>query len=94
MDGVIFGGVTLSGITWTEGLGFATGAVNVWLIVRENPWNWPIGLANNFFYFIVFWESRLYADMGLQSVFFALGGPTSVTHNLAASSQPLLCRLT
>ena len=61
------------GITWYEALGFATGAVNVWLIVRENVWNWPLGLANNVLYFVVFYQSRLYADMGLQTVFFALG---------------------
>ena len=61
------------GISWWEAAGFATGAVCVWLIVKENVWNWPLGLLNNIFYFVIFWRSRLYADMLLQAVFFALG---------------------
>jgi nicotinamide mononucleotide transporter len=56
-----------------ESLGFATGGVCVWLVVREHLWNWPIGLANNVVFFVLFWHSRLFADAGLQVVFFALG---------------------
>jgi len=57
----------------TEVLGFTTGGVCVWLVVREHLWNWPIGLANNVLFFILFFQSRLYADMGLQVVYFILG---------------------
>jgi nicotinamide mononucleotide transporter len=45
----------------------------VGLIVRENVWNWPIGLANNVFFFALFQRNRLYANMALQGVYFALG---------------------
>ncbi|HEY1123181.1 MAG TPA: nicotinamide riboside transporter PnuC [Haloferula sp.] len=57
----------------TEALGFATGAACVWLVTRGNIWNWPIGLANNVFFAVLFWRTRLYADFGLQGVYFALG---------------------
>jgi nicotinamide mononucleotide transporter len=57
----------------TEAWGFATGALCVWLITKENIWNWPIGLANNIFFAVLFWRARLYADFGLQGVYFAFG---------------------
>jgi len=57
----------------TEVLGFVTGGICVWLVVRQHIWNWPIGLANNIVFFVLFWQSRLYADMGLQVVYFGLG---------------------
>lgn len=60
-------------LSLTEVLGFITGAVCVWLTVREHVWNWPVGLANNLLFFVLFWHSRLFADMGLQVVYFGLG---------------------
>jgi nicotinamide mononucleotide transporter len=60
-------------LSMTEALGFATGGTCVWLCVREHIWNWPLGLANNVVFFALFWHSRLFADMGLQTVYFAFG---------------------
>src|SRR5882724_7085488 len=57
---------------WTEILGFVTGAVCVWLLVKENIWTWPSGIANNIFYIFIFLHSGLYADMGLQFVYIAI----------------------
>jgi nicotinamide mononucleotide transporter len=56
-----------------EAWGFASGLICVWLVVREHVWNWPVGLANNVFFFALFFHSRLYADMGLQVVYLGLG---------------------
>jgi nicotinamide mononucleotide transporter len=60
-------------VTWAELLGFATGAVCVWLCVRANVWNFPVGIANNLFFLVLFWSARLYADAALQVVYVALG---------------------
>jgi nicotinamide mononucleotide transporter len=57
---------------WIEILGFITGAINVWLLARQNIWNWPIGIANNIFYVVVFLKSGLFGDAGLQVVYIAL----------------------
>lgn len=59
-------------MSWVEILGFVTGAASVWLAVKENVWNWPIAAANAVFFFILFFEHRLYGDMALQVIFFAL----------------------
>lgn len=56
-----------------EGFCFATGAVCVWLVVRENIWNFPIGILNVTGYTIVFFQANLYADAGLQIVYCILG---------------------
>ncbi len=69
-------------MSWTEVLGFATGALCVWLVARQHIANWPIGIANNVFFIVLFTQAGLYADAGLQIVFIALAayGWWSWTH--------------
>ncbi|MFC8448850.1 nicotinamide riboside transporter PnuC [Kitasatospora sp. NPDC057223] len=59
-------------MSWTEILGFVTGAACVWLTVRAKVWNFPVGMANNVFFLVLFAGTGLYADAGLQVVFLAL----------------------
>ncbi|WP_433271783.1 nicotinamide riboside transporter PnuC [Actinosynnema sp. CS-041913] len=66
---VTFAGVTTS---WGEVAGFVTGALCVWLVARQNPWNWPIGILNNLAFLVLFATGGLYADSGLQLVYIAL----------------------
>jgi nicotinamide mononucleotide transporter len=56
-----------------ELFGFVTGALCVWLLVRQNIWNWPIGIANNLLFIALFYRSGLYADVGLQFFYIAIG---------------------
>ena len=55
-----------------ELLAALTGALAVWLSTREHVWSWPVALVNVGLYTVVFYEAKLYADMGLQVVYFAL----------------------
>ncbi len=66
--------VTVDGTptTWAEVLGFATGAVNVWLVVRQHIANWPVGIANVILLGLIFVDGGLYADAGLQAVYVVL----------------------
>ncbi len=58
--------------SWIEISGFVTGAACVFLLVRENPWNWPLGILNNLFFLALFFRSGLFADSGLQLVYIAI----------------------
>jgi nicotinamide mononucleotide transporter len=55
-----------------EALGFLTGAACVALLVRQNIWNWPIGIANNLLFIALFLRAGLYADVGLQGFYIAI----------------------
>jgi nicotinamide mononucleotide transporter len=55
-----------------ETLAVITGIVAVYLSTREHIWSWPVALVNVALYAVVFWRTKLYADMGLQVVYFAL----------------------
>ncbi|MGQ0646583.1 MAG: nicotinamide riboside transporter PnuC [Gemmatimonadaceae bacterium] len=55
-----------------ELLAASFGVISVYLSARENILSWPTALVNVGLYTIVFFEARLYADMGLQVVYFTL----------------------
>src|SRR5215212_2064728 len=48
------------------------GVVSVFLSVRQNIWSWPTAIVNVGLYIIVFFESKLYADTGLQVIYVVL----------------------
>lgn len=55
-----------------EAVAFVTGVFCVWLVTRQNIWNFPLGLVTVGIYAFVFYEFRLFATAGLQLIFFAL----------------------
>lgn len=54
-----------------ELLGAILGFIYIFLSIRQNIWTWPVGLLTSALYVWVFFQSRLYADMGLQ-VYYVL----------------------
>jgi nicotinamide mononucleotide transporter len=60
-------------VSSAELLGFVTGVWCVWLTVKAKLLNFPISIANSFFFLILFASAKLYADSGLQIVYIVLG---------------------
>ncbi|MFE9137508.1 nicotinamide riboside transporter PnuC [Streptomyces sp. NPDC007355] len=83
-------------VSWTEVLGFGSGALCVWLVARQHLANWPIGIANNLFFVLLFTQAGLYADAGLQIVFITLAvyGWWTWTHGGGPGSDALPVRRT
>ena len=48
------------------------GAISVYLSVRQNIWSWPTAIVNVAVYAVVFYNAKLYADMGLQVIYAVL----------------------
>jgi len=65
----------LSG-NYIELLGAILGVVYVFFSIRQNILTWPIGLLTSILYVWIFFNSKLYADMGLQMyyVFISIYG--------------------
>ena len=59
-------------MNWLEATAVAFGIVSVYLSVRQNIWSWPTAIVNVLLYVLVFRDAKLYADMGLQVVYFLL----------------------
>jgi nicotinamide mononucleotide transporter len=55
-----------------EGVAAAFGVVSVYLSTRQNIWSWPTAIVNVALYTIVFYNGRLYGQMGLQTIYLVL----------------------
>ncbi|GGW36011.1 nicotinamide riboside transporter PnuC [Streptomyces xantholiticus] len=83
-------------VSRAEFLGFGSGALCVWLVARQHIANWPIGIANNVLFVLLFTQAGLYADAGLQVVFITLAvyGWWTWTHGGGPGSSVLPVRRT
>ena len=48
------------------------GVISVFLSTRQNIWSWPTAIVNVGLYAVVFYQGRLYGQMGLQPIYLAL----------------------
>ena len=58
--------------TWLEVIGVITGLLCVYLAAVNNILNWPIAMISVGIYIFIFFDARLYADMGLQFYFMGM----------------------
>lgn len=64
-------------IKWLSGnyielLGAILGIIYVFFSIRQNIFTWPVGLLTSVLYVVVFFNSKLYADMGLQMYYVVI----------------------
>jgi nicotinamide mononucleotide transporter len=57
--------------SWLEIIGVISGLLCVYLAAKNIIWNWPIAIISVGIYIFIFFDARLYADMGLQFYFLA-----------------------
>lgn len=55
--------------TWLELVAVVLALLMVALNMRVHPLAWPLAIASSLLYFLLFWDSRLYGEAGLQ-IFF------------------------
>ncbi len=58
---------------WVENLGVLTGILYIILSVRQNIWCWIFGIISSGVYLVVFFNSKIYADMSLQLYYVIMG---------------------
>ena len=52
--------------------GFIFGILAVWYLIKENSLTWPAGIIYIFISFVIFYRTKLYADLALHFVFLML----------------------
>ena len=57
---------------WLENLGILTSLICIWLNTKQNVWGWFWAIISSGIYGIIFYQARLFSDMGLQGVFILL----------------------
>ncbi len=55
-----------------ESIATVLGIISVGLLVRQNIWCWPTGIVMVTLYIFVFYDARLYSDMGLQVAYVVM----------------------
>jgi nicotinamide mononucleotide transporter len=60
-------------VSWLEVVAFVLAVAMVLLNMRVNPLAWPLAITSSLLYLMLFWNSRLYGEAGLQVVFAAVG---------------------
>lgn len=67
-QGVVAGA---AGASWLEQVATIMGIAGVWLAMRENIWNFPVGLGQVTIFGWVCFQGKLYSETALQVFFFA-----------------------
>ncbi len=59
-------------MVWLEVVATVLGIISVGLLVLQNIWCWPTGIVMVTLYIFIFYDARLYSDMGLQGAYVVM----------------------
>jgi nicotinamide mononucleotide transporter len=78
-----------------EIVAFTVSVLGVWLTTARSLWNYPFSLLSVVLYGVIFYQVKLYADMGLQGIFAGtlLYGLWQWRRNRIASGEVLVARV-
>ena len=76
-----------SPVTWLEMLAFVLSLAMVVCNIRVNPLAWPLAIVASLLYFLLFWDSRLYGEAGLQ-IFFVVVAVLGLVAMAARHARP------
>jgi nicotinamide mononucleotide transporter len=78
-----------------ETIAFVVSILGVWLTTTRSLWNYPFSLISVALYGALFYQAKLYADMGLQGIFAVtlLYGLWQWAHGRSARGEVLITRL-
>jgi nicotinamide mononucleotide transporter len=78
-----------------EIIAFIVSVLGVWLTTARSLWNYPFSLLSVVLYGVIFYQVKLYADMGLQAIFAGtlLYGLWQWRRNRIASGEVLVTRV-
>lgn len=57
---------------WLQLLGAVLGLIQIWLLVRRSVWNFPVAMVMVSLVGVTLFETKLYAEAGLQAFFFVV----------------------
>ena len=80
---------------WVEIFGWLTTFVGIWLTTRRNLLCWPVTLAADFLYLVVFYRAHLFSDALLQAFFvvFTLYGWWNWWHGVQQVGEVRVAKL-
>jgi nicotinamide mononucleotide transporter len=83
-----------SPVTWAEMCAFGLGLWMVERNIRVHPWGWPLAIASSALYALLFADSRLYGEAGLQGFFIVVSvwGWRQWLRGTEAGGMPLTVR--
>lgn len=58
--------------SWLELISFILSVITVWFNIRQVHWAWLFAINSSALYALVFFDAKLYGDMGLQFFFIAV----------------------